>query len=283
MGGGRRSRRQRDRPPPGAPHPARSPRRLPIPGDVYPSGTAEDFARNYHPVYGRLAPITWPTPGNHEWWGREQGYFPYWREQGRPARPWYRFSLGGWELLSLNSETPHGAGSPQLRWLDSVVGAAPGTCRLAFWHRPRFSAGTVHGDAPDVAPFWRSLRGHARLVLNGHDHVLMRYRRRAGLTEYVAGAGGRVRYGLRPDRRGIRAVRPNRSPAPDADPWQRDDGVPRRERRAARPKSSRRPADESTFAPRRLPARDRPPRPCYGLDPGRPDRRRPARDAPHLG
>jgi hypothetical protein len=170
-------------------------------GDVYPSGTAEDFARNYDPVYGRLTPITWPTPGNHEWWAREQGYFPYWREQRRPARPWYRFSLGGWELLSLNSETPHGAASPQLRWLDSVVGASPGTCRLAFWHRPRFSAGTVHGDAPDVAPFWRSLRGHARLVLNGHEHVLTRYRRRAGLTEYVAGAGGRVRYGLRPDRR----------------------------------------------------------------------------------
>jgi hypothetical protein len=169
-------------------------------GDVYPSGTAEDFARNYDTVYGRLAEITWPTPGNHEWWAREDGYFPYWRRHGR-ARPWYRFRLGGWELLSLNSEAPHAAGSRQLRWLDSAIGSADGTCRIAFWHRPRFSAGGVHGDAPDVAPFWNTLRGHARLVLNGHEHVMMRYRPRAGLTEYVAGTGGRVRYSVAPDSR----------------------------------------------------------------------------------
>jgi hypothetical protein len=169
-------------------------------GDVYPSGTAADFARNYETVYGRLAAITWPTPGNHEWWARDQGYFPYWRRHGR-AKPWYRFRLGGWELLSLNSEAPHGAGSAQLRWLSRVLDSADGTCRLAFWHRPRFSADSVHGDEPDVAPLWNALRGHARLVLNGHGHALMRYRRRDGLTEYVAGAGGRVLYSLRPDHR----------------------------------------------------------------------------------
>ena len=169
-------------------------------GDVYPSGTAEDYARNYEPAYGRLAPITWPTPGNHEWWAREEGYYPYWRPHGR-AKPWYRFRLGGWELLSLNSETSHGPGSRQLRWLERAVGSAAGTCRVAFWHRPRFSADSVHGDATDVAPFWRALRGHARLVLNGHGHLMMRYRRRAGLTEYVAGSGGQVLYSLRQDSR----------------------------------------------------------------------------------
>jgi acid phosphatase type 7 len=169
-------------------------------GDVYPGGTAEDYTRNYDPVYGRLAPITWPTAGNHEWWAREQGYFPYWRRHGR-TKPWYRFSVGGWEVLSLNSEAPHRPGSPQLRWLEGVLEQGEGTCRLAFWHRPRFSADSVHGDAPDVAPLWNALRGHARLVLNGHGHVMLRYRRREGLTEYVAGTGGRVRYGLRADGR----------------------------------------------------------------------------------
>lgn len=169
-------------------------------GDVYPHGTAADFEHNYRSVYGRLDRITWPTPGNHEWWARESGYFPYWAEYGR-ARPWYRRRLAGWDLLSLNSEGRHSPGSPQLRWLHRRLSASGGTCRIAFWHRPRFSAGQVHGDAPDVAPFWRALRGRARIVLNGHDHALMRYRRRAGITEYVAGAGGRVRYTLGPDRR----------------------------------------------------------------------------------
>jgi hypothetical protein len=169
-------------------------------GDVYPSGTATDYQRNYEPVYGRLADMTWPTAGNHEWGNRENGYLPYWRRHGR-ARPWYRLNLGGWEVIALNSEAPHDTNSRQLRWLRRVLAKGDGTCRLAFWHRPRYSAGTVHGDAPDVAPLWNALRGKARLVVNGHEHVLMRFRRRDGLTEYVAGAGGAVRYGVTRDRR----------------------------------------------------------------------------------
>jgi Calcineurin-like phosphoesterase len=169
-------------------------------GDVYPSGTAEDYQRNWQPVYGALAPIIWPTAGNHEWANRAEGYLPYWRRYRR-AKPWYRFSLGGWELVNLNSQEPHEPGSAQLRWLERVLDRESTTCRLAFWHRPRFSAGTVHGDAPDIAPLWAALRGRARLVLNGHEHVMMRYRKRAGLTQYISGTGGSVRYALEPDSR----------------------------------------------------------------------------------
>jgi hypothetical protein len=125
-------------------------------GDVYPNGSAADFRRAYDPVYGRLAARTAPTPGNHEWGQRAQGYFPYWkRKLGHDLAPWYAFDLAGWQILSLNSEAPHGPGSPQLRWLSREL-ATPGTCRLAYWHRPRFSAGLVHGDAPDTAPLWNA-------------------------------------------------------------------------------------------------------------------------------
>ena len=170
-------------------------------GDVYANGTSSEFRRNYATSYGRLSRITLPTPGNHEWGNRATGYLPYWKAAQGRAQPFYYSSrIGGWQLISLNSETAHGAASAQLRWLRKRLAAA-GTCRLAFWHRPRFSAGTVHGDAPDTSPFWKALRGHARLVVNGHEHNLQRLRRRGGLTEYVSGAGGRVLYGLRRDRR----------------------------------------------------------------------------------
>lgn len=168
-------------------------------GDVYPTGTARDFATNWREVYGRLADIVWPTAGNHEWGNRHVGYYPYWRRRGR-ARPWYSKGFGGWEVLALNSEAPHDEGSRQLSWLDDVLGAAGGTCRLAFWHRPRFSAGP-HGDSDDVRPLWDALRGKARVVLSGHDHVLLRYRSRDGITQYVAGAGGDTLYDLRRDAR----------------------------------------------------------------------------------
>ena len=171
-------------------------------GDVYERGTAADFARRYAPTYGLLARRTAPTPGNHDWPNADTGYRPYWkRARGRRVPSYYALKAGGWEILSLNSEAPHGALSAQVRWLRARV-RRPGTCRLAFWHRPRFSAGAAHGDQPDVAPLWRTLVGRARLILGGHEHDSQRLRRRDGITQFVAGAGGRGLHRLRPgDRR----------------------------------------------------------------------------------
>jgi calcineurin-like phosphoesterase family protein len=158
-------------------------------GDVYEAGTLEEFRRNYRPLFGRLHRRTAPTPGNHEWPLARIGYFPYWRRALGHALPsYYAFNAAGWQILSLNSQGPHGPGSAQARWLERRVQAG-GNCRLAFWHRPRYSAGP-HGDQPDLQPLWRRLRGHVRLVLNGHDHNLQRMRRRDGITALIAGAGG---------------------------------------------------------------------------------------------
>ncbi len=162
-------------------------------GDVYERGTAREFARRFEPVYRPLLSKTMPTPGNHEWPRRAQGYFPFWRRvRGRALPPWYAFSVGGWRFISLNSQAPHGPRSAQLRWLRRELRREDGTCRIAFWHRPRFSAGLEHGDQPDVAPLWDALRGRARLVLGGHDHDLQRFRPVGGLTQIVSGAGGRA-------------------------------------------------------------------------------------------
>ncbi|MDP9399447.1 MAG: metallophosphoesterase [Actinomycetota bacterium] len=170
-------------------------------GDVYADGTAEEYAEHYRPVYGRLDRITAPTPGNHEWSNHEEGYDPYWRRaRRRPVPPYYATRVGRWQLLSLNSEIPHGEGSPQLRWLRATLRRARGTCRLAFWHRPRFSAGT-HGDQGDTAPMWDALRGHAVLVLGAHDHNLQRFRPIDGMVQLVVGAGGKERYDVDADDR----------------------------------------------------------------------------------
>jgi hypothetical protein len=159
-------------------------------GDVYPSGTAADFRAGYDRVYGPLASRTAPTPGNHEWPSHVTGYDAYWRARtGAPTPPWYRIRAGGWQILSLNSEAPHGPGSPQLAWLRAQLTGTT-TCRLAIWHRPRFSA-KPGGDEPDIAPLWDALAGHAALVLSGHDHDLQRLRPDGGIVQLVAGAGGR--------------------------------------------------------------------------------------------
>jgi calcineurin-like phosphoesterase family protein len=166
-------------------------------GDVYDDGTRQEFAKNYAPSFGRLAKITAPTPGNHDWPNHSEGYRPYWRKAtGKRIPGYYSFSTGGWQLLSLNSEAPHGAGSAQVKWLRSKL-RGRGDCRVAFWHRPRYSAGTEHGDQGDMQPFWDALRGHAALVLNGHEHDMQRFQPRDGITELVSGAGGHSHYGLK--------------------------------------------------------------------------------------
>jgi hypothetical protein len=162
-------------------------------GDVYETGTLPEFARHYRPVYGRFTNVTAPTPGNHEWPNHVVGYDTYWRRRhGRTPPPYYALRIAGWQVLSLNSQIAHGPGSPQLRWLRARVRGG-GNCRIAFWHRPRFSAG-VHGDAPDMAPLWDALRHRARIVLSGHDHDMQRFRPLAGITEFVSGAGGHRLY-----------------------------------------------------------------------------------------
>jgi calcineurin-like phosphoesterase family protein len=159
-------------------------------GDVYEHGTAQEYATHYQDAFGRLARLTAPTPGNHEYPMRADGYQPYWRGiMGRSIPDYYKFSIGGWEVFSLNSEADHKKKSPQVRWLRSKLRKAVGTCRLAFWHRPRYSGGG-NGDQADVAPLWDGLRRRAAIVLTGHDHHMQRLKKKDGITGFISGAGG---------------------------------------------------------------------------------------------
>ena len=163
-------------------------------GDVYEDGTREEFEENYAPTFGRLAAITAPTLGNHEAPNADRGYEPYWGDvYGRTPPSFYSFELAGWEMLSLNSEIDYGTDSDQVRWIRRQTREG-GDCRLAFWHRPRYSAGTNHGDDPSLQPLWDALEGRARLIVNGHEHDMQRLAPRQGMIELIAGAGGRSSY-----------------------------------------------------------------------------------------
>jgi len=169
-------------------------------GDVYGSSDLHAFRSLYEPLYGALAKRTIPTPGNHEWPSARSGYFIYWRQKlGRPLPSYFVRKAGGWKILSLNSNLRGRAFRRQLTWTRRVL-RGPGTCRIAIWHAPRFSAGP-HGDAPKLEPLWQAVAGRARLVVNGHDHTMQRLRRIAGTTILVSGAGGRALYPVEEDDR----------------------------------------------------------------------------------
>ncbi len=163
-------------------------------GDVY-----GPYSRQMTTAFGTATRFMSPTPGNHEWPGSLPDYKAFWAAQGEPVSAYYRFAIAGWDVLSLNSEIPHTEDSAQMRWLRRQV-ADPGTCRIAFWHRPRFSAGR-HGDQPDTRPLWGAVAGRAALVLNGHDHDMQRMKEMRGTTEIVVGSGGHGHYALHEDDR----------------------------------------------------------------------------------
>jgi hypothetical protein len=163
-------------------------------GDVYDDGTRAEFQTNFAAIYGDLVERMWPTPGNHEWANRAEGYAPFWREVLGERLPYhYAREAGGWEVLSANSETPDDP--RQLAWLRRRT-AAGGNCRIAFWHHPRLNAGRHGGEVEEVEPLWDAVAGRTAIVLSGHDHNLQRFEPVDGTAQYISGAGGRSRYAV---------------------------------------------------------------------------------------
>ena len=178
-------------------------------GDIqYESGTLEALRRSFDPAWGMLKPRMRPAVGNHEYvTSGAASYFAYFGAvAGKPDQGYYSFDLGGWHLISLNSNCAKvggcAAASPQLEWLKADLAAHPARCVLAFWHHPRFSSG-LHGNDETVQPFWDALiAAGADLVLNGHDHHYERFAPQLGdgtpsekgMREFLVGTGGKNHY-----------------------------------------------------------------------------------------
>jgi acid phosphatase type 7 len=177
--------------------------------NAYPDGTLSEFQSYYDPTWGRYRSRTRPSPGNHDYHTEgASGYFAYFG--ARAPAPYYSFDLGSWHLTSLNSEISMSEGSAQYKWLQSDLASSDARCTLAYWHKPRFTAGR-YDDFTFTTPIWRLLyAAKGEVVLNGHDHNYQRYGLMTpegtpapvrGIRELVVGTGGRGLYGLSRDPR----------------------------------------------------------------------------------
>jgi hypothetical protein len=177
-------------------------------GDLaYPAGTDEQFANCYSPTWGRFKDRTRPAPGNHEYnSGGDSGYVHYWgATAGDPKKGYYSYDLGQWHIIALNSECVQVGGcetaSEQGKWLQKDLKEHPAGCTLAYFHRPLFSSGLVHGMDPELKPLWDILyRAGADVVIGGHDHDYERFAPqdpdgkpdpKHGIREFVVGSGGK--------------------------------------------------------------------------------------------
>ncbi|MGH3033246.1 MAG: hypothetical protein ACRDON_01655, partial [Gaiellaceae bacterium] len=161
------------------------------------------YRRSYHPTWGRFKEISHPTPASgHDRFGGG-GFRRYWGARARPeGELWYSFDVGGWHVVSLNSNCPGiascDAGSTQEQWLRADLAAHPNVCTLAFWHEPRFSS--AGKSAPKMTAIWQALYdAGAELVLSADAHNYERFEPMdpagvvdpRGVRQFVVGTGGK--------------------------------------------------------------------------------------------
>ena len=181
--------------------------------NVYPNGTAAEFANCYDPTGGRHKGRTRPAMGNHEYGVfRAAGYFgAFGAAAGEPPLGFYSYDLGAWHVIVLNSNCEAvgcATGGTQEQWLREDLAAHPAVCTLAVLHHPRFTSGTTHGPTTTVTPLWTALfEAGAELVLSGHEHNYERFAplnpagqpdNVRGIRQFVVGTGGRRHYPFGP-------------------------------------------------------------------------------------
>ena len=178
--------------------------------NAYPTGNRTDFQNCYEPTWGRHKSRTRPAPGNHDYATASAAmYYEYFGfNAGTPGLGYYSFELGGWHIISLNSNVATDAGSAQASWLRSDLAAsASAKCTLAYWHHPLFSSGP-NGNNDYMREIYRLLyNANADVVLTGHDHLYERFAPQdadgrldtaKGIREFVIGTGGVPLYDFQP-------------------------------------------------------------------------------------
>lgn len=172
----------------------------------YETGTLAAYQASYDPTWGRLKSITKPAPGNHEYFTvGAAGYFDYFgAAAGDRSKGYYSYNLGNWHVVSLNSNCAAiggcQVGSAQNTWLRADLASHTQPCTLAYWHHPRFSSGSDHGNDATMQPLWEAAHeARVDVILTGHDHAYERFAPQnatggadaSGPVEFVVGSGGK--------------------------------------------------------------------------------------------
>jgi hypothetical protein len=177
--------------------------------NAYQQGTPEQFDECYDPSWGAHKDRTYPSPGNHDYSTEDAaGYYGYFGDVASPPHGYYSYTLGDWQIISLNSECRRDSvggcdrDDPQAEWLAEELERSAARCTLAYWHHPPFTSGRYRDGFRNLERariLWEILyEADADVVLVGHEHSYERFapmnadgdREAGGMRLFVVGTGG---------------------------------------------------------------------------------------------
>jgi hypothetical protein len=174
-------------------------------GDIaYLHGSAQDFARCFHPFWGQFSDRWFAVPGNHEYESANaQPFFDYFADAaGEAGRGYFAFYAGDWMVLMLNSMLSTGANSDQGQFVRRQLDSRRPRCAMAVWHHPLYSSGP-NGPNGQMHDLWEVLvDAGVEIVVNGHDHLYEHFGRQnadgqlsvEGIRQFTVGTGGATLY-----------------------------------------------------------------------------------------
>lgn len=177
-----------------------------IVGDLaYPDGSQARIDECFMPLYGDVTDRIWAVPGDNDYKTPDASplYDLFDAERvGQPGQGWWTFTEGNWQIIGINSECSAvncGPKSDQYAFVAEAVAAEPDKCRLAVWHKPRFTSSPNYQGLKNMGDLYSLLYDNgADVLVVGNSHHYERFEPLnpegvpdpAGIANFTVGTGG---------------------------------------------------------------------------------------------
>ena len=141
-------------------------------GDLSVDGTVDSLRECFTSTFESSLDRVYAVPGDRDLASGDPAAFTDLiadTATGATADGWFVTSMGGWQIIGLNSRCADvggcSEGSAQFEWLVDVLREQPAECRAVIWHDARFSSAFGLTDAGDMGPLLGRLHGAGTDVL----------------------------------------------------------------------------------------------------------------------
>ena len=159
--------------------------------NIYGGQGAADIKRKFEDPYAALLSAGvkfYAVLGNHDS-PNERYYKPF----NMDGKRYYSFKKGDAEFFALDSNYMD---PEQLSWLQKQLSGSSSRWKICFFHHPLYSDGMFHGPDLDLRKRLEPIfvQYGINVVLAGHEHCYERVRPKNGISYFVLGNSGELRY-----------------------------------------------------------------------------------------